>query len=415
MLPHLNPFENALGQLKEIAGIIKMDEDILTLLKSPQKFLEVSIPVKMDSGRLQVFTGYRSQYSNARGPYKGGIRFHPMVSPEEVKALSAWMTWKTAVVNLPLGGAKGGVIVNPQELSENELERLSRGYIQAIYKLIGPELDIPAPDVYTSPKIMGWMMDEYEKQVGHHSPGVITGKPLSIGGSKTREYSTAMGAVYVLKEAVKKLGIEKNATIGIQGFGNAGSYMAKLLHKEGYRIAVVSDSKGTICNYLGMDPFDIADHKKQTGSVAKFPGASIHESGRHCFEHEVDILIPAALENSISGLNVDLISAQVIIELANGPVTPEADEVLKKKNILVVPDILANAGGVAVSYFEQAQNAANYYWKEEEILAKLEETMVTAFNSAWEEKEKYLTTFRMGAYALAVKRVSEAMVDRGWV
>ena len=410
-----NPFENAMAQLKEVSEIIKLDENVRELLKAPQKFLEVSIPIKMDNGRLKIFTGFRSQYNNARGPYKGGIRFHPLVTPEEVRALSAWMTWKTAVMDLPLGGGKGGIIVDPRELSEGELERLSRGYIRAIYKLIGPDLDIPAPDVYTNPKIMGWMLDEYEKQVGHHSPGVITGKPLSIGGSRVREYSTAMGAVYILNKAAKKLGLEKNATVGIQGFGNAGSFMAKLLHKEGYRIAVVSDSRGTICNYMGLDPEAVASHKVKTGSVANFPGASVKEPGMHCFEHEMDILIPAALENAITPANVGTVNAQLIVELANGPITPEADEILKKKNILVVPDILANAGGVVVSYFEQVQNAYGNYWTSEKILGKLEETMTTAFNSAWEKKEKYLTTFRMGAYALAVKRVAKAMKDRGWV
>ncbi|MFA6393718.1 MAG: Glu/Leu/Phe/Val dehydrogenase [Patescibacteria group bacterium] len=410
-----NPFENAMEQLKEVSDIIKLDENVRELLKAPQKFLEVSIPIKMDNGRLKIFTGFRSQYNNARGPYKGGVRFHPLVTPEEVRALSAWMTWKTAVVDLPLGGGKGGVIVNPRELSEGELERLSRGYIQAIYKLIGPDLDVPAPDVYTNPKIMGWMLDEYEKQIGRHAPGVITGKPLSIGGSRVREYSTAMGAVYILNKAAKKLGLEKNATVGIQGFGNAGSFMAKLLHKEGYRIAVVSDSKGTICNYMGLDPEAVASHKIKTGSVANFPGASVKEPGMHCFEHEMDILIPAALENALTAANVGAVNTQLIIELANGPITPEADEILKKKNILVVPDILANAGGVIVSYFEQVQNAYGNYWTSEKILGKLEEAMATAFDAAWDEKEKYLTTFRMGAYALAVKRVAEAMKDRGWV
>lgn len=408
-----NPFQNALKQLEEVKEIIGLEENIYEQLKRPQRILEVAIPVKMDNGKIKIFTGFRSQYNNARGPYKGGIRFHPDVSKEEVEALSAWMTWKTAVVNLPLGGAKGGVIVNPKELSLRELEKVSRGYISAIYKLIGPEVDIPAPDVYTDPRIMGWMMDEYEKLIGNHAPGVITGKPLSIGGSKARDYSTAQGAVYVANKAVEKIGLPKNSVVGIQGFGNAGSHMARLLVKQGYKIAVISDTGGTVANYMGLDIGKLIEHKKNTGSVANYAGAE--EKGvRHCFDHEVDILIPAALENAITSDNVDLIKAKIIIELANGPITPEADEVLKKKNILVVPDILANAGGVVVSQFEQVQNSYGSYWSEEKVLLKLKEVMEKAFEEVWAEKEKHATTMRMGAYALAVGRVAQAMRDRGW-
>lgn len=407
-----NPFDNSLKQLETVKALIKLDENIYEQLKSPEKILEISIPVKMDDGKIKVFTGYRSQYNGARGPYKGGIRFHPDVNIHEVKALSAWMTWKTAVVNIPLGGGKGGVIVDVKKLSANELERLSRGYIDGIYKLIGPDLDVPAPDVYTDPRIMGWMMDEYEKLVGTHQPGVITGKPLSIGGSEARSYSTAMGAVYVMEEAIKKVGLEAGCTVAIQGFGNAGSFMAKLLQDRGYKVAVLSDSQGTICNYMGLDVIDVENHKKTTGSVAGYKGGE-NDGAKHCLEHEVDILIPAALENSITAENAHLIKAKLIIELANGPITPEADDILKKKNILIVPDILANAGGVAVSYFEQVQNAYGYYWKEQEVLDKLKETMVKSFNEVWKEKENYQTTMRMGAYALAVKRVTQAMKDRG--
>lgn len=409
-----NPFENALKHLEEVKSLIKLEDNIYSQLQAPQKILEVSIPVKMDNGEIKMFTGYRSQYSNARGAYKGGIRFHPDVNVSEVKALSAWMTWKTAVVNIPLGGGKGGVIVDPRQLSVRELEQLSRGYIRAIYKLIGPDVDVPAPDVYTDPRIMGWMMDEYEKLVGSHKPGVITGKPLSIGGSEARGYSTAQGAVYVLNEAVKRVGLDKGATVGIQGFGNAGMFMAKLLQKQGYKIVVISDSKGTACNYMGLDINGIERHKKETGSVLNYPGGD-QTTGDHCLEYEVDILIPAALENSITKDNAGKIKAKLVVELANGPITPEADEILNKKNILVVPDILANAGGVAVSYFEQVQNAYTYYWTEEEVLKKLESAMVRAFNEVWKEKETYQTSMRMGAYALAVKRVAQAMKDRGWV
>lgn len=408
-----NPFENSLKQLAEVKNLIKLDDNAYELLKAPHKFLEINIPVRMDDGKIKVFKGYRSQYNNARGPYKGGIRFHPDVNESEVKALSAWMTWKTAVVDIPLGGGKGGVIVNPKELSSRELEELSRGYIRGVFKLIGPDLDIPAPDVYTDPRIMGWMMDEYEKLAGAHRPGVITGKPLSIGGSEVRSYSTALGAVYILEEAAKKIGLKRNATVAIQGFGNAGGIMAQLLEDRGYTVAVLSDSKGTICNYMGMKVKEVMDHKTKTGSVHDYQGAD-NTGAKHCLDHEVDILIPAALENSITKNNVDIIKTKLIIELANGPITPEADEILRKKNVLVVPDILANAGGVAVSYFEQVQNAYGYYWTEDEVRAKLKKKMAKAFNETWEEKGNLATTMRMGAYALAVKRVAQAMKDRGW-
>lgn len=405
------PFDNALKQLSEVQNLIKIDKNIFTQLQSPQKFLEVSIPVKMDNGEVKVFTGYRSQYNNARGPYKGGIRFHQDVNESEVKALSAWMTWKTAVVNIPLGGGKGGVIVNPKELSLTELERLSRGYIRGVYKIIGPEVDIPAPDVYTTPQIMGWMMDEYEKIVGSHQPGVVTGKPLEIGGSKAREYSTAQGAVYVLNEAVKKVGLNNTATVAIQGFGNAGGYMAQILSKQRYKIIAISDSKGAIYNTEGLNIEELQKHKIETKSVIGFPNAK--DLTTDILEQEVDILVPAALENSITENNVDSIKAKLIIELANGPITPEADKILFDKSILVVPDILANAGGVVVSYFEQVQNSHNYYWTEKEVLEKLEKIMVDAFNGVWEQKEKYNTSLRMGAYALSVERVALAMKYRG--
>ena len=409
-----NPFLNVMKQLEEVKKIIKLEDDVHTCFMQPQRFLEVSIPVKMDNGKVRVFKGFRSQFNDARGPFKGGIRFHQDVNPDEVKALSAWMTWKTAVVNIPLGGGKGGVIVNPKELSDRELEHLSRGYIRAIYKLLGPRVDVPAPDVYTDPRIMGWMMDEYEKLEGSHNPGMITGKPLSLGGSKVREYATAQGAFFVFEEVIKKIGLDKDASVGIQGFGNAGSFMGKLLQKAGYKITTISDSKGTAVNCMGLDVEDVERYKKETGSVAHYVGGE-DIKGSHCLEQDVDVLIPAALEGSIGEKEAKEIKAKVIIELANGPITPEADKILAEKNVIVVPDILANAGGVTVSYFEQVQNAYTYYWEEDDILEKLKKVMVTAFNEIWEEKEKYGTTLRMGAYALAVQRVSLAMKDRGLV
>jgi len=405
----IDAFDNAMKQLAEVKEIIKLDEDTYTQLQAPQKFLEVNIPVKMDNGKIKMFKGYRSQFNNARGPYKGGIRFHPDVNESEVRALSAWMTWKTAVANIPLGGGKGGVIVNPKELSEGELERLSRGYIDGIYKLIGAKVDVPAPDVYTNPKIMAWMLDEYEKLVGHHEPGVITGKPLELGGSQGRSYSTAQGAVHILNEAIKKIGLTNTATIAIQGFGNAGGYMARLLSKQGFKIVAMSDSGGAIYNPEGLDIEALSAHKDATKTVAGFPGAQAIDD---ILKQEVDILIPAALENVITAENANEINAKLIIELANGPVTPEADKILASKNILIIPDILSNAGGVVVSYFEQVQNAYNYYWPEFAVLDRLEKVMVDAFNQSWDSKEKYKVSMRMGCYALAVQRVADAMKAR---
>ena len=405
-------FASAMSQLEQVQKLIKIDKNIFAQLQSPQRILEVSIPVKMDNGNIQVFTGYRSQFNDARGPFKGGIRFHQDVNVSEIKALSAWMTWKTAVVGIPLGGGKGGVIVDPKKLSENELEKLSRGYVQAIFKFIGPNLDIPAPDMYTDPKIMGWMLDEYEKLAGFHIPGVITGKPLSIGGSNVRGYSTAQGAFYVLKEAVKKMGIRKDATVAIEGFGNAGAHLAQILQKNGFRIVALSDSKGMIVNYMGLDVEQVKKYKEKTGSVVGYPGAEKIKHS-HIIAQEVDILIPSALENSITVDNVKTVKAKLIIEVANGPITPGADAILAKRNIMIVPDILANAGGVVVSYLEQVQNAYGYYWSEEKVLKKLEQIMKESFAYVWEQKMKHNTTVRMGAYVLAINRVSQAMVDRG--
>lgn len=403
-------FVGALKQLEKTKKVVNLEENIYEQLKSPQKFLAVSIPVKMDNGKIKVFQGFRSQFNDARGPFKGGIRFHPQVNESEVKALSMWMAWKTAVINIPLGGGKGGVIVNPKELSVGELERLSRGYINAIWQFIGPNTDVPAPDVYTDPRIMGWMIDEYEKLIGRHAPGVITGKPLSVGGSKARSYATAQGGFYVLREAIKKLGL-KNGKVAIQGFGNAGASMAKILVENDYRVVAVSDSKGGIFNAKGLDIKKLFAHKEKTGTVINFADAkNIKEA---VLEQAADILVLAALENSVTAENAAEIKAHLIIELANGPITLDADEILFGAGATVIPDILANAGGVAVSYFEQTQNAYNYYWEEDEVLQKLEKLMVASFNEVWERKEKYKSDLRLGAYALAVERVAQAMKDRG--
>jgi len=420
-------FENALEQLDKSAKILELDKSIHKRLKIPNIVYEVDIEVDMDGGEKKIFKGYRSQYNNARGPYKGGIRYHPNVSEDEVKALSFWMTMKCAVVGIPLGGGKGGIIVNPKELSEGELERLSRGYIQKLYKHIGPTKDVPAPDVYTTPQIMAWMLDEYEKLVGHHAPGAITGKPIVLGGSEGRGYSTAQGGAYVLEEAIKKLGkLPEDITIAIQGFGNAGSYMAKILHGKGYKIVAISDSKGGVYNEEGIDP-QKAEKLKQgggvlgcycSGDVCDIEGVATTGTCRkitneELLELDVDVLVPAALENQITIENAERIKAKLIVELANGPTTSQADEILFKNGITVVPDILANAGGVTVSYFEQVQNVSNYYWTEEEVLKKLKLIMIDSFLNVWETKQKYDIDMRTAAFVVAVKRVTEAMELRG--
>ncbi len=408
-----NPFENAMTQLDKAAKITNLDPHIHSALKEPKRVIDVTIPVQMDNGETKEFHGFRSQFNDALGPFKGGIRYHPGVTLDEVKALSFWMTMKCAVVGLPLGGGKGGIIVDPKTLSVGELERLSRGYIQKIYTYIGPTRDVPAPDVYTTPQIMAWMMDEYEKLVGEHAPGVITGKPIALGGSAGRGFSTAQGGVYVTREASRKMGWKPGeTTVAVQGFGNAGSHMARILHELGYKIVAASDSKGGVMNSLGIDPRALEQHKEKTGSVVGF---SVTEaiSNEGLLEMDVHVLVPAALENVITAENAPRVKAKMIVELANGPVTPDADEILHQNGVLFIPDILANAGGVTVSYFEQVQNAMNYYWTEEEVLPKLEKIMVNAFNQVWETKEKYKIDMRTAAFVRAVERVGEAIQLRG--
>lgn len=408
-----NAFESAQKQLDTAAKAMKLDENILEMLKEPKEVLEVNFPVTMDDGKVKVFKGFRSHHNNILGPTKGGIRFHPNVSKDEVKALSSWMTWKCSVVGIPYGGGKGGVIVNPKELSKGELERLSRAYIRAIRNFVGPYVDIPAPDVYTTPQIMAWMMDEYSKLEGQHTPAVITGKPVEIGGSKGRGTATAQGGVYVLNKVIEKLHLRpEETTVAIQGYGNAGSVMAMLLHREGYHIVAVSDSKGGIYDKGGLNPEEVLDYKKKNGSVVGF-GDSKKLKHKDILELDVDILVPAALENQITKENAKKVKARAIVELANGPTTPEADEILTANNQLVVPDILANAGGVTVSYFEWLQNLDNYYWKKEKVLSRLKELMDEAFEDVWEEKENHKVSMRTGAYITALKRISSAMELRG--
>ena len=414
MPEELNPFKIAQKQLDNAAKVMNLDPAAHALLRNPLKILEVSIPVKMDDGSTKVFTGFRVQHNDARGPCKGGIRFHPAETIDIVKALATWMTWKCAVVDIPYGGSKGGVICDPHILSVDELERLSRGYIRAIAQFVGPEKDIPAPDVYTNPQIMAWMMDEFSRIKQYNVPGVITGKPPIIGGSEGRWNATAMGTLYAIKEATRKLGMPlKGARTVVQGYGNAGAFVATLLKGAGAKIIAVSDSKGGIISKRGFDPHAALTHKEKTGSVI-----GLHETEKitneDLLELECDILAPCAIENVITEKNADRIKTKIIAEAANGPVTPEADKILNEKKVFLIPDILANAGGVIVSYFEWVQNMTGYYWASEEVYDKLNKIMVDAFNGVYETHKREDVDMRTAAYVVAVKKVADAMKIRGW-
>ncbi len=412
-----NPFKIAQQQLDDAAKILGLDAGTHNALREPLRELHVSLPVKMDNGEVRVFKGFRVQYNDARGPTKGGIRFHQDETVDTVRALAAWMTWKTAVVDIPLGGGKGGIICNPKEMSPGELERLSRQYIRQVGRMIGLEKDVPAPDVYTTPQIMAWMMDEYSWQKGYNVPGMITGKPLSIGGSKGRNDATARGGVYCVREAANVLNMDvKNASYAVQGFGNAGQYAALLMDEilQCKKLVAVSDSRGGIYNPDGIDAKDIVNHKLQTGKVSGFPGAK-SITNEELLELDVDVLFPSALENCITEVNVDNIKAKIIAELANGPTTPEADDVLHRKGIYVIPDFLCNAGGVTVSYFEMVQNTYNFYWELPEVHRRLDEKMTAAFHAVHDMREKQNVHNRLAAYLVSVQRVAEAMHLRGWV
>ena len=412
----LDPFDIAVKQLKKAADVMKLDKQTFEMLSHPMAILQVSIPVKMDNGETKVFTGFRVHYNNARGPVKGGIRFHPEETLSTVKALSAWMTWKTAITNLPLGGAKGGVICDPKSMSAGELERLSRAYVRALGEYIGPEIDVPAPDVYTTPQIMAWMMDEYENIVRHSAPGVITGKPLEVWGSLGRGDATAKGGMYVLREAAKTLGMDlSKAKVAIQGFGNAGQFALKLA-KEMFHsnVVAISDTKGGIYSEKGLDFDKLMEHKKKTGTVQNFPGTK-NITNEELLELDVDVLIPAAIENQLRADNANKVKAKVILELANGPTTPEADDIFFKRKVLVLPDFLSNAGGVTVSYFEWVQNQAGYYWTEKEVYDRLDQKMTEATHAVLDAAKKYNIDPRTAAYTVSVKRVADAMKLRGWV
>ena len=415
-MARLNPFEIVQTQVDACAKILKLDPDVHAMLRVPMRELHVSLPVRMDDGTVRVFQGYRVQYNDAKGPTKGGIRFHPDETIDTVRALAAWMTWKCALLDLPLGGGKGGVVCNPKEMSPGELERLSRAYIRAVYQFIGPDKDVPAPDVYTNPQIMAWMMDEYSRIAGRNQFGVITGKPLGIGGSVGRGDATARGGLYTVREAAKELGIDlKEATVAVQGFGNAGSHAACLMESLfGSKIVAVTDSKGGACLLKGLDPTKVCDFKADTTSVCNFPETE-PISNEEVLELDVDILIVAALENVITEDNAPNIKAKIVAELANGPTTPQADAILYDKGVHVIPDFLCNAGGVTVSYFEMVQNMYMYYWDEQEVYGRLEPRMSTSYHMVLDASKKYGINMRQAAYVVAVDRVVEAMTLRGWV
>ncbi|MFX1304735.1 MAG: Glu/Leu/Phe/Val dehydrogenase [Promethearchaeota archaeon] len=412
----LDPFKISQKQLSDACKISDTDFEVYNALSEPERFIVIKITMKMDDGSLKTFKGFRSQYNSARGPMKGGIRWHPDESASLVKALSAWMTWKTACVDIPLGGAKGGIICDPRTMSNRELEILARSYIRQLADFIGPNIDVPAPDVYTNPQIMAWMQDEYERIVRHHAPSVITGKPLPLGGSAGRSISTAKGGVYCIREAAKDVGLNLNgATAVIQGYGNAGSWAAKLLKDDfNCKIIAVSDSKGGIFNKDGIDPWVAAEFKEKTRSVVGLKGTD-EISNEELLELECDVLVPAALENVITNKNANNINCKIIAELANGPTTPDADKILFEKGIDVIPDFLCNAGGVTVSYFEMVQGYYRYFWTEKEVFEALDRVMTRAYRSTVEQSKKYETHNRMGAYIIAIDRVIEAMKLRGWL
>lgn len=406
-------WDEALSQFMKAAKILELDESAVELMTNPKRSIQVSIPVRMDNGKIKVFQGFRIQFNDMRGPAKGGIRYHPNVSHEEVKALAFWMTWKNTIVDIPFGGGKGGIICNPKDLSDGELERLSRGYIQELHEFIGQQKDIPAPDLYTNPQVMAWMMDEYHKLEGHNVFGMITGKPIELGGSRGRAEATAQGGVYVLEEAMKIFKV-KNPSIAIQGFGNAGMTCAKILSKSKYKIVAVSDSKGGIYNAKGLNISKVIEHKKSTKSVHGFPGAK-NISNEELLSLKVDVIVPAALESVITSKNVKSVKAKIILELANGPVSAEARAKLYERLQISIPDILANSGGVAVSYFEWVQNNTGYAWSEKEVLEKLKEKMCTAFDNVNSSSKEFKVDLGTAAYIFAIKRMHKILELRGYI
>ncbi|AYU54740.1 Glu/Leu/Phe/Val family dehydrogenase [Staphylococcus debuckii] len=399
--------------IKEALHKLGFDDGMYDLVKEPLRFLEVRIPVRMDDGTVKTFTGYRAQHNDAVGPTKGGVRFHPNVNVDEVKALSMWMTMKCGIVDLPYGGGKGGIICDPRQMSIHEVERLSRGYVRAISQIVGPSKDIPAPDVMTNSQIMAWMMDEYSALDKFNSPGFITGKPIVLGGSQGRDRSTALGVVIAIEQAAKLRDLDLNgAKIVIQGFGNAGSFLAKFLFDKGAKIVGISDAYGALSDPEGLDIDYLLDRRDSFGTVTNLFEETI--SNKELFELDCDILIPAAIENQITKENAPNIKADILVEAANGPTTLEATRILHERGILLVPDVLASAGGVTVSYFEWVQNNQGYYWTEEEVNDKMREKLVTAFNDIYELAQNRKIDMRLAAYIIGIKRTAEAARYRGW-
>lgn len=406
-----NPFQNALSQLDRANTVDASHKEIIHLLSSPERELKVSIPVTMDDGSLQLFEGYRVQYNNILGPYKGGIRFHHDTNIDEVKALALWMTIKTAVMNLPMGGGKGGVTVDPKKLSKTELENLSRGWVKKLYPVLGPSVDVPAPDVNTNGEIIGWMNDEYKNITGETSDATFTGKKLEDGGSEGRTQATGMGGFYAF-DAIKEIaGLPVSCKVVIQGMGNVGGYAAQIFHDHGHIIIGMSDSKGGIISENGLDPQLVENYKKEHGSLLGFPDAK-QVTNEELLTTPTDVLIPAALENQITHENAHNIKAKLVLELANGPTTPEADDILFGKNIPVVPDVLANAGGVTVSTFEWEQNLKNEHWTEEEVLTKLNDVMKEQTTSIWDSAQELKTDLRRAAFILALSRLSTSLLKK---
>ncbi len=403
----MNLFRDAFNKIEHIFEKLKLEDEIFEILSKPKRTIKVNFPVKMDNGQIRIFEGYRVLHNDARGPGKGGIRFHPNVNEDEVTALAFWMTIKNAVVDLPFGGAKGGVVVNPKDLSESELERLSRAYIRAIHEFIGQEKDIPAPDVGTNPRVMAWMVDEFERIVGRKEPGVITGKPVELGGSKGREISTSLGGYFVLQKFKKEMNLNIK-TVAIQGIGNVGGNLALILQKNGYKVVAISDSRTGIYNPNGIDVQKAIEYKKKNKSLIGFKGGQ-EITNEELLLLDVDVLAPSAIENVITKNNANEIKARIILEMANGPTTSEADKILNERNVLVIPDVLANAGGVTVSYFEWLQNKSNNYWSEEEVFKKLEERMKKAAQDVSNKSREYKSTLREASYILAIERISEAI------
>jgi len=414
MSENLNLFTSTQDVIQEALNKLGYDEAMYELLKEPLRMLQVRIPVKMDDGTTKVFTGYRAQHNDAVGPTKGGVRFHPQVSEEEVKALSMWMTLKCGIVDLPYGGGKGGVICDPRQMSMGEIERLSRGYVRAVSQIVGPTKDIPAPDVFTNAQIMAWMMDEYSRMDEFNSPGFITGKPLVLGGSQGRDRATAQGVTIVIEEAAKKRGIDiKGARVVIQGFGNAGSFLAKFMHDLGAKVIGISDAYGALHDPEGLDIEYLLDRRDSFGTVTTLFENTI--SNKELLELDCDILVPAAIENQITADNAHNIKANIVVEAANGPTTAEATKILTERGILLVPDVLASAGGVTVSYFEWVQNNQGYYWTEEEVEERLYKKMVEAFDNVYTTATTRNINMRLAAYMVGVRRTAEASRFRGWV